>query len=242
LNSDLEKIIKLQQIDTETDLLRDRIREIPLFIQQIEESIKLKNEEFKQRGEQFKTRKVELKSRDLELKSAEENITKKGGELYKVKTNEAYRALEKEIEDEKNKKEGLEETILLLMDAIDSGEKQLAEEKMAFEKEISEFENQKKILQDETREKEERVKKFEQEKASCVSGVNPQLLGKYERIRKSKYGLAVVPIIEEKICGGCQINLPQQKVNEVLSGKDIVLCEHCSRILYIQVKQESVSS
>jgi predicted nucleic acid-binding Zn-ribbon protein len=52
----------------------------------------------------------------------------------------------------------------------------------------------------------------------------------YERIRKAKGGLAVVPV-KRNACGGCYNAVPPQKVLELRRNNKIYTCEHCGRIL-----------
>ena len=56
---------------------------------------------------------------------------------------------------------------------------------------------------------------------------------KYERIIKSKDGLAVVTIANDA-CQGCFRVMPPQVVNEIKMNDELVFCENCARILYIE--------
>ena len=35
-------------------------------------------------------------------------------------------------------------------------------------------------------------------------------------------------------CGGCNMNLPPQVINEIMMKKNLIFCESCARILYIE--------
>ena len=65
-----------------------------------------------------------------------------------------------------------------------------------------------------------------------------RLLAAYERIRKGKNGLAIVPI-RKRACGGCFKTLPPQKIQEVRRTDSILTCENCGRILYWDENLES---
>ena len=64
-----------------------------------------------------------------------------------------------------------------------------------------------------------------------VQKVEKEFLVKYERLIKSKEALAMVSI-EGDACGGCNINLPPQVINEVKLKQDLIFCGSCARILY----------
>ncbi len=55
----------------------------------------------------------------------------------------------------------------------------------------------------------------------------------YERLLRNKKDRVIVPI-ENRTCSGCHIVLTAQHENLVRKGKNLVFCEHCSRIHYWQ--------
>ena len=77
--------------------------------------------------------------------------------------------------------------------------------------------------------------------SACTSVKNPGLaakvdksfLSKYERLIKNRDGLAIVGVVNAA-CQGCFRVLPPQITNEIRMKQDLVFCEHCARILYIE--------
>ena len=61
--------------------------------------------------------------------------------------------------------------------------------------------------------------------------IDARLLSQYERILKSREGLALVPVMNNA-CGGCHMGLPPQVVNETQQHEKWIVCESCARILY----------
>jgi predicted nucleic acid-binding Zn-ribbon protein len=59
------------------------------------------------------------------------------------------------------------------------------------------------------------------------------ILPLYERLMKTKNGLALAPLEEGK-CQGCHMKLIPSTVVAVQAGKEITRCEDCGRILYIE--------
>ena len=54
----------------------------------------------------------------------------------------------------------------------------------------------------------------------------------YDRIRESNSNhLAVVGVYEGKACGGCMHIISPQRLIDIASGKKLVICEFCGRIL-----------
>ena len=65
---------------------------------------------------------------------------------------------------------------------------------------------------------------------NIVKDINRQIIGIYERVRKGKGGLVVVPV-RKKSCGGCFKQIPPQRIQEIRRGDRIFACESCGRIV-----------
>ncbi|MCL5257210.1 MAG: hypothetical protein M1319_05385 [Chloroflexi bacterium] len=63
-----------------------------------------------------------------------------------------------------------------------------------------------------------------------AAGLDTELLAKYERLRKTRRGLAVA-VVENGMCSGCRESLPKATLQECRSGQRVVYCS-CGRILY----------
>ena len=69
------------------------------------------------------------------------------------------------------------------------------------------------------------------EREPLAAAIESSLLSIYQRLMKTKDGLAVSPMSEGK-CGGCHMKLIPSSVIKVQTGREIAQCENCSRILY----------
>jgi len=135
-----------------------------------------------------------------------------------------------EIEELKRQNSILEDGIIELMEKIESGEELLEKKKKELEKEEQNYQKKmeegNKNLEELKKEKE----KLENKKAQLSPSISANLLTRYGKLIKAK-GRALVPVVNGT-CGGCHMELPPQILNEVKSGKRLVTCERCSRILY----------
>lgn len=69
-------------------------------------------------------------------------------------------------------------------------------------------------------------------KEACAAKIDERTLSAYERIRSSVHNhLAVVPVFNEDSCGGCFNTITPQRLIDIASGKKLVICEHCGRII-----------
>jgi predicted nucleic acid-binding Zn-ribbon protein len=65
------------------------------------------------------------------------------------------------------------------------------------------------------------------------------LVSKYERIRKQRGGLALVPVVAGT-CKGCQRNIPPQMANNLLTSSEILSCPNCHRFIYAADEEQAV--
>ena len=61
---------------------------------------------------------------------------------------------------------------------------------------------------------------------------NPKSLNSYDRLRKSKGGLAL-STMESDLCSACKVTIPSQLLQKLKSGETFVHCNSCQRILYL---------
>jgi predicted nucleic acid-binding Zn-ribbon protein len=72
-----------------------------------------------------------------------------------------------------------------------------------------------------------------QARESLASQIPDTILPLYQRLMKSKAGLAVAPMHDGK-CGGCHMKLIASSVVTAQAAKEIARCEDCGRILYVE--------
>jgi predicted nucleic acid-binding Zn-ribbon protein len=69
------------------------------------------------------------------------------------------------------------------------------------------------------------------QRAAAAVTVPPDLLKRYDRLRPTKNGVAIVAIVDGNMCGGCNMGLPSSVVTRVREGSAVVLCDNCERLL-----------
>ncbi|MBR1873107.1 MAG: hypothetical protein IJ795_07875 [Bacteroidales bacterium] len=70
------------------------------------------------------------------------------------------------------------------------------------------------------------------EREELASKIDARTMSAYERIRASvRNHLAVVPVYNGNACGGCFNAIIPQRLVDIASGKKLIVCEHCGRII-----------
>ena len=71
----------------------------------------------------------------------------------------------------------------------------------------------------------------EVQREGAVAACEKSLVAKYERIRKQRGGVAVMPVVGGT-CKGCQMNIPPHMANLLRTGREIQTCPSCYRFIY----------
>jgi len=237
----IQNLIELQEKDSGIDSLAARVAAIPAEIENMQKEIESLNAEVKEKESEYKNKAVAQQNLETDILKLEEEIKKSQGELYAVKTNDMYKTILDGIKDKKNKVSDMETALLKSMDDVAAEKKALDELKENVAKQITginskckELDSEKENLTGEISLK--KSSRDEQVQGMLSDSVLAKALARYERIRKSKGGLAVVKVKEGNACGGCNMALTKQQIIEVASA-DIVVCENCGRMLCADEKQ-----
>ena len=227
----LQQLVALQEHDAALDKLKSEMDKIPVKTADLRKGLEDEKSRLSQAKAQSLVFEKKKKEKELELAQKEEAARKHSGELNQVKTNEAFKALQQEIERAKAEASLIETDILEIMEQIDvcrrqekallldlSGlEKQVNAEIAALQSNFSEIQRQ-----------------FEAAKAARDQEAFPlpaDVMRIYNHVRSRGKPDAVVAI-DGSHCSACRITLAPQVIIEATKAKQIVACESCQRILY----------
>ena len=61
--------------------------------------------------------------------------------------------------------------------------------------------------------------------------IESRLLSSFKRIRITTRNKVAIVCLNEDACSGCSSKVPQNRLNDILGHKKIVVCQYCGRIL-----------
>jgi predicted nucleic acid-binding Zn-ribbon protein len=228
----IDVLIKLQAIDTQIYRLNDEKAKKPQVITQLKDDFQKETLGLKQAEEAFTALQLKKKEKEIELKVKEDNIGKLQSQLYQIKTNKEYSAMQHEIEGQKADKSLMEDQILLLMEEIDKAKIQIAKEKQTLSEKETQLKEGERQVNLQLHQIENTLSELNVQRAAVIPDVDKDVLKKYERILYSKNGLALAEVVNHA-CQGCYMNLPPQVINEIRLKEKFIICENCTRFLYI---------
>jgi predicted nucleic acid-binding Zn-ribbon protein len=176
---------------------------------------------------------LQLKRIELDVGARKTTIQRLKVQQFETRKNDEYQALGNEVVRYEKEVDELETKELELMEKID----QLRAAHKEAEAKRSKTQN----LVDEDlasiRQRAERIKQdqaeLNAEREQLAAAIPDSILPLYQRLMKTKDGLAVAPMHEGK-CGGCHMKLIASTVVSVQTGKELARCEDCGRILYAE--------
>lgn len=235
----LEILKKLQAIDGELFQCRRQQQEKPEELEQIEAEVADQQSRLKAAEDRLKALQLSQKEKEGQLQTHEENVKKLQGQLFQLKTNKEYSAMQREIDSLKADNSLLEEAIIQLLDSVEQAKREQDQEQRRFTDEQERLRRERERIDRELGAIGERMAQLERSRTTLVPDVPPQTLKSYEQVLNIREGLAMVPLVDEA-CGGCYRKLTPQVINQVYLKSDLVMCENCNRILYSDEHQSTV--
>jgi len=233
LEEQIKLLVELQGLDSRIFRLEDELESIPETIKNADEAFKEMNANLKKLEDGLKALQMKRKDKEGDLEAKEGMIKKYQTQQFQVKTNKEYTALQDEIGRVKADNSIIEEEVINILDQMDAENKKIQKEKEFLKvEEVRLNEDKKRLNEDASRCKAE-LEVLKKERADLTHRVDKGMLSKYERLIKNRDGLAIVPVSGEA-CQGCHRVMPPQVINEIRMKKELVFCENCTRILYIE--------
>lgn len=231
----LRKLVALQKIDAEVYEFKREIKEQPALLADVKAKYEKKLTRYQDLQHQAQELDRARKAKELDLKMTEETIVKANTVLMSLKTNKEYQAKLFEIENMTSDKSVLEDEILKLMDDAGKVAEELAKEKVVVDAEEKIYLAEKEKVDAAIKVLEDKVATFEAQRSQACEGIDKTTLAMYERLVENRMGLAMVPVVNES-CGGCFMRQTAQVMNKLKMCDEIVRCETCARIQYLEAE------
>lgn len=231
MQPELEQLLILQDREQKIRQLRAEAKTVPQQRAQLETQLATAEAALEKLRHSAKQVELEKKRLELDVGTRTESINRLRTQQYETRKNEEFRAIGNEIERYGKEIQALEDQELELMEQADRLREQItAEEKTAAQAREAAA-RQMANLEDKGREIEKRLHDLATERAEIAEKIDEDLVEKFERLMTSKGDAAIVGLVHE-VCTGCHMKITTQTSHRVKSGREIVNCEQCGRILY----------
>lgn len=229
----LEQLLVLQDRDRRLAQLKAERERIPGLLTALERRVAAESARLESLRTELKRLEADRKKLEVDAESKRGQIAKYKTQLFQIKSNTEYQALLKEIKKAEEEVDEVETRELELMEKFDQLQPLLNSEQTALKQATAKVESERSDLQKRAAAIEQELAQLQSEREKLSQQIEPDVLGRYERLMRSKGDYAVVPIHNGN-CGGCHLNIPPQLVHNARHGGELTSCGYCGRILYWQ--------
>ena len=231
MHPELEQLLVLQDRQQKIKQIQAEIKTLPIQRDHLEAQLAASAasvETLKQKGRHLE---MDRKKLELDVGTRAETISRLKTQQYQTRKNDEFQAIGHEIERYENEIRKLEDQELEVMieadklkAEIEAADKTARATKESISRQLTDLETKSKTL-------ESRQEELAKERDTLASKIDGDLLHGFERLFNSK-GDAAVVAIEHGVCTGCHMKVTTATAARVKTGKEIVSCENCGRILY----------
>lgn len=166
----------------------------------------------------------------LEIKLNDDRIEKSSQNLKKVNSKD-YAVLLREIDNNKKRRDTLENLYLKTLEEKETQEKMVIEQEQLLVQLTQQIRSQQEEIDRKSEADRERLEEHRLKRQQIAGKLNPHLLSRFNEISQASGGIAVVEVRDE-VCRGCFMNIPPQLYIEVRRCTSMIQCPHCNKILY----------
>ncbi|MGH9717447.1 MAG: zinc ribbon domain-containing protein [Candidatus Acidiferrales bacterium] len=239
----LQNLLDLQSVDAQLREVREHLEAFPEKLAEVEARVAgAKSELDASKAAQVETIR-DRKKYELDVEQWKERVRKYRDQTAQVKTNEAYKALQHEVQTAEGEIAKAEDRLLERMVAAEEYDRSVkASEKLLKEVEEVARSARTKIESDKAVMEKELAERTGQ-RARVVAGIPEDLLDHYDRIAKKHNGVSLAEVKDEK-CSACGMRVRPHVFQEMRRrGSDEMFhCETCTRILYYVEPEASEAS
>ncbi|PYL61388.1 MAG: hypothetical protein DMF31_02335 [Verrucomicrobia bacterium] len=231
MHSELEQLLILQDREQKIRQIQIEIETVPLRRKSLEAQLaesKASVETLRQRVRQLE---VDRKKLELDVGVRAESVSRLKTQQYQTRKNDEFQALGHEIDRYENEIRKIEDDELELMVLADKIKADLTAEETKAAATRDSIARQTDDLDEKSKALDSQLQGLMTERSHLATKIDEDLLGRFERLFKSK-GDAAVVAIEHGVCTGCHMKVTTATAASVKAGKEIVSCENCGRILF----------
>jgi predicted nucleic acid-binding Zn-ribbon protein len=232
----IEELLALQALDTEIGKLQDERNALD-HGDRVERALAVRQAKLEAAERRRQGLEIEQRSAELELKALEDKKHSESRRLYegKITAPRELQSLEMEIAMLERQRQKLDENILKRVDEIEAADKAIAAAKGAVEEAEKALEIVQKRFAKASGRIDEGLQQHEPDRKKLAGKIKPDVLRRYDDLRKRNHNLAAVRI-ENGACGGCRMKVGGALLRRVLAGEQYVYCESCNRFLFPAVE------
>ena len=231
MHPDLERVVRLQQIETFSENARRRIAECPENVRALDARLANAREAVARSQQRLSDSQAARRAAERDLGAVQARLAKFKDQVIEVKTNREYQAMQKEIEVAQAEVRRVEDAILERMIEADDLGQELKRAEQSLAAEDVAVQQERRLLEEESAGLQAELEQMMTARQALTAEVPPQILAIFEQVARGRRGVAVAEA-RDGHCTLCNVRLRPQVFNEVRKNDSVIQCDSCQRILY----------
>ena len=231
VNPDLERLIRLQALDTRAAEARRLQASVPETQRALDQKLDGARATVASIKEDHATNQASRRALEKDVAAVQTRLTRYKDQLMEVKTNREYHAMQHEIETAQGEVKRVEDQMLELMVAADEIAASLKAAEAAQKAAEQQVTRERAELDAELASSATVLDALMAERQTLIADIPPRLLDQYEQVAKGRRGIAVAQARDER-CTECHVRLRPMVYAEVRHNTALVQCDSCQRFLY----------
>ncbi len=235
----LKTLYELQNTDIEIDKLLQLRGELPEEVSALESEVKSLKTKKARMEEMIDGYNQGIENDKKHIDELDKEIEEYRKKLENISNSREYDSVNKELENQGLLRAISEKNIREAREAIDSRRQDIERIDDRISIREADLEAKRSELSTITEATAPQEKELVARREAFISKLDERTISAYERIRKSTHNhLAVVSLFPKNedgtygdACGGCFHTITPQRLIDIASGKKLVICEHCGRII-----------
>jgi uncharacterized protein len=237
MTPELATLWALHELDERLIALRETLTRLPGERRALESRRELERSRLDRHQKQLTELRLKRSQREKDASAIQSEEKRFAQQQGLVKTNAEFQALTHEIEGARARRSEVETEVLVMMDE----EQALEHARPVLDRELAEVESDvrtglARLEREESTTREEEAS-LESRRAERLPELPAATRARYERIRESKGGRAVVAIAKGA-CGGCFRGLAPQALQESRKRDRVLHCDGCGRLMLLPPEAE----
>lgn len=230
--ADLERLIALQQIETERAAAARVIADVPGRQAALDERAASARGALDEAKKAHEAVNAARRDAERDYNAAEARLAKFKDQQHAVKTNKEYTAILHEIETAQGDVDRLSSDFLVKMDETEAAAAAIKRAEAALKDAEAAIAADKKALDDEAGEAGARLKKLDEDRAALAAQIeDKRALATFDTLIRTRKSVAVVQAVDG-LCAECHVRLRPQVFAEIRRNDEVRQCDSCQRILY----------
>jgi len=232
MSPDLDRLIKLQHLETQIAEARAAIAAHPQRLAEVDAQLDEATRAVESAKDTLKANNEARRALEKDVAVYQGRLTKFKDQLSAVKTNREYQAMQHEIATAQTDLGAVEEKVLERMVEADVIGADVKKAEAALATRQKEIEAEKKTMAEDLASQEASLAKASEARAALVKDLDPRLMALFEQVARARKGVAITTATRDGLCALCHVRLRPSVFQQVRHNDSIIQCESCHRVLY----------